>query len=165
MTTAALTVGLVLILGAAWLRAAGSAVARIPRADALRDASDGVKGAGEIATLLDDRETISPAVGVVGAALLVMGAALGAVFLAGNVTSYALLLVAIGVGLLVFLLGELIPRRLGMINPRFIAYHSHRLLRAAVMLGGWANELIPEIEGDEEEPDEFVDEEAEEQER
>lgn len=165
MTTAALTVGLVLVLGAAWLRAAGSAVARIPRADALRDASDGVKGADEVAALLDDRETISSAVGVVAAALLVMGAALGAAFLAGGLTSSSALLVALGAGLLVFLLGELIPRRLGMINPRFTAYHSHRLLRAAVRLGGWANELIPEMEGAEDEPHVVEEEEAEDQER
>jgi putative hemolysin len=165
MTTAALTVGLVLLLGAAWLRAAGSAVARIPRADALRDESDGVKGAGEVAALLDNRETISPAVGVVASALLVLSAALEAAFLAADVTSSGVWLVAIGAGLLVFLLGELIPRRLGMINPTFIAYHSHRLLRAAVLLGGWANELIPEMEGTEEEPDEVQEEEAEDQER
>jgi putative hemolysin len=165
MTTAALAVGLVLILGAAWLRAAGSAVARIPRADALRDASDGVKGADEVAALLDHRETISPAVGVVASALLVMGAALAAAVLAVDVTSYGVVLVAIGAGLLVFLLGELIPRRLGMVSPRFIAYHSHRLLRVVVLLGGWANELSPEVEGAEEEPAEPEEEDAEEQER
>lgn len=165
MTTAALAVGLVLILGAAWLRAAGSAVARIPRADALRDASDGVQGADEVAALLDYRETISPAVGVVASALLVMGAALAAAVLAVDVTSYGVVLVAIGAGLLVFLLGELIPRRLGMVSPRFIAYHSHRLLRVVVLLGGWANELSPEVEGAEEEPAEPEEEDAEEQER
>lgn len=165
MTEASLAVGLLLILAAAWLRAAGSAVARVPRADALRDASDGVKGAAEVAGLLDDRETISPAVGVVASALLVMGAALGAAFLAEDVTSSGTLLVAIGAGLLVFLLGDLIPRRVGTIKPDLIAYRSRRLLRAAVRLGGWANDLIPEMEGDEDEADEVEYEDAEEQER
>jgi magnesium and cobalt exporter, CNNM family len=165
MTAPALVFAIVLVLVAAWLRAAGSAVARIPRADALRDASDGHKGASAVADLLDDRETISPAVGVVASALLVIGAALVAAFLAHDATSSGALLVALGAGLLVFLLGDLIPRRLGSMSPRPIAYRSHRLIRAAMLLGGWANELLPEMEAEEDQPIEIEDEEAEEQER
>ena len=41
------------MLFAFWLRAAGTAIARVPRADALRDESDGVKGAETVVELLE----------------------------------------------------------------------------------------------------------------
>lgn len=165
MTVVVLVVGVVLVLGAAWLRAAGSALARIPRADALRDASDGVSGASQVADLLDDRGTISPAVGAVASALLVLGAALGAAVLSNGSTTGNALLVATGAGLLVFLVGDLVPRRLGAVKPTFVAYHSYRALAVAVSLGGWANELLPEVETVEEESDDVDEEDSDEQER
>ncbi len=161
MTVAALVVGSLLMLTAAWLRAAGTAITRIPRADALRDASDERKGAAEVAELLDDRDLISPAVGVVVSALLIFGATLGAVFLGRGVSETGGLLVAFCVGLFVFLVGDLVPRRLGAAQPRFFAYRSAGLLGFAIRLGGWANDLLPEAEGDEVEPAEDDEEDAE----
>lgn len=165
MTVATLAVGLLSVLLAGWLRAAGSAIGRVPRADALRDASDDVRGASGVAKLLDNRETISPAVGVVASALLVMGAALGAASLVESASTSGAVVIAIGTGLLVFLVGDLIPRRLGAINPTFVAYRSHGLLRFAVRAGGWANDLIPELETDDLEALLEDEEDADEQER
>jgi CBS domain containing-hemolysin-like protein len=143
-------IGAVLALGlAAWLRAAGSAITRVHRADALRDASDEVGGSEIVAELLEDREVITPAVAVVGSALLVVAAVAGtAVFSAGKTLG-----VAIGyslvVFLVVFLLGDLAPRQLGRRRPRSIAYFSARLLALAVRFGGWANDLIYDSNEDE----------------
>ncbi|MDH3189216.1 MAG: hypothetical protein OEM39_01030, partial [Acidimicrobiia bacterium] len=76
MTVFTMIVAFLLLALAGWMRAAGSAVSRVPRADALKASADGVRGAETIAGLLDDRESISPAVGAVGSGLLVFSAAL-----------------------------------------------------------------------------------------
>ena len=55
MIGAVLLVAVALLLLAFWIRAAGTAVTRVPRADALRDASDGAKGAEAVAGMLDER--------------------------------------------------------------------------------------------------------------
>jgi CBS domain containing-hemolysin-like protein len=166
MTTVALTVAVLLVLFSAWLRAAGTAITRIPRADALRDASDEVKGAETVAELLEQRENIVPAVGVVASAFLVVGAVLATAGIAGDLTSSAgAMLLAVVVALVAFLVGDLIPRRLGRLNPTGLAYRSHHILSWSVRLGGWANELLPEGENGFEEEEDFADDEADEHER
>ncbi|MGH3650627.1 MAG: hemolysin family protein [Acidimicrobiia bacterium] len=165
MIPLALSVVGLIVLFAAWLRAAGTAITRVPRADALRDASDDIDGAGTVAELLDNRETITPAVGVVASAFLVVGAVVGTAVLARTASLGRALVIAIGVGLLAFLIGDLIPRRLGRLNPAGLAYRSHLLLRWSVRLGGWANDLLPEVDNGFEEADETEDEEADEHER
>jgi CBS domain containing-hemolysin-like protein len=164
MTTLALSAAGLIVLFAAWLRAAGSAITRVTRADALRDASDDVDGAATVAELLDNREAITPAVGVVASAFLVVGAVIGTAVLARRASVAGALVVAIGVGLLAFLIGDLIPRRLGRLNPAGLAYRSHLLLSWSVGLGGWANDLLPEVDNGFEEA-ETQDEEADEHER
>ena len=165
MTVTALIVAACFVLFAAWLRAAGTAIIRIPRADALRDASEGAKGAPTVAALLEERENITPAIGVVASAFLVLGAALATAYLVTELTSPGVLLVAIGVGLLSFLVGDLIPRRVGRLNPRGLAYRSSSLLAWSMRLGGWANDLLPDVDNGDVDEDEELDEEAEEQER
>jgi CBS domain containing-hemolysin-like protein len=164
MTTLALSAAGLIVLFAAWLRAAGTAITRVTRADALRDASDDVDGAATVAELLDNREAITPAVGVVASAFLVVGAVIGTAVLARRASVAVALVVAIGVGLLAFLIGDLIPRRLGRLNPAGLAYRSHLLLSWSVGLGGWANDLLPEVDNGFEEA-ETQDEEADEHER
>ncbi len=165
MSFAALTVATVFLLLAAWLRASGTAVTRLPRADALRDASEEVKGAETIARLLDDREAVGPAVGAVASALLVLASVVATAVLARVESLSTSVLVALGVGAVAFMVGDLLPRGLGRISPAKLAYRSHGLLRSAVALGGWANDLLPdvEIEGVDEEDDE--EDEADEAER
>lgn len=55
MTPLALILAVSLLVLAAWMRAAGSALSRVPRADALKAASDEVGGARVVADLLNDR--------------------------------------------------------------------------------------------------------------
>jgi len=142
MTVATLVAAFFALGLAGWLRAAGSAITRVARADALRDASEEVRGASVVAELLEEREVITPAVAVVGSALLVVAAVAGtAVFSAGK-TLGAAIGSSVLVFLVVFLLGDLAPRQLGRRKPRAIAYFSAGLLKLAVRLGGWANDLI-----------------------
>jgi putative hemolysin len=154
MIALTLVIAVLLLLLAASLRAAGTAITRVPRADALRDASDDVKGAESVAGMLDDREVIGPAVGVAGSALLVMSATLGvATVVAGDDAGGAIWL-GLVVGLIVFLIGDLLPRGLGRVAPHQIAYRAAGVLGVAIRLGGWANDLIFESE---ESPDAEVD--------
>ncbi len=152
MTLLLVVVTVLLLLLAFWLRAAGTAISRVPRADALRDESEGVKGAEAVADLLDEREVIAPAVGVVASGLLILSAVIAVVLVVDGLEGTQSLLGAIGVGVVVFLLGDLVPRRAGRWNPRRIAYMSARFLTLSVAFGGWANDLLPEEE-DETEPE------------
>jgi CBS domain containing-hemolysin-like protein len=142
MNAVTLVVAFLALGMAAWLRAAGSAITRVARADALRDASEDVRGAGTVADLLEDREVITPAVALVGSALLVVAAVAGTAVLAAGKTLTAAIGFSILVFFVVFLLGDLAPRQIGRRRPRAIAYFSAGLLKLAVRLGGWANDLI-----------------------
>ena len=150
MNAAIIIVAVAALALAAWLRAAGSAITRVPRADALRDEADGVRGAGIVAELLEEREAITPAVAMVGSALLVVAAVAGTALVAAEQTLGTAIAYAGIVFMVVFLLGDLAPRQLGRRRPRSIAYRSARLLAVAVSLGGWASDLITESNGDDE---------------
>lgn len=165
MSILVLVLAVVVLLFAAWLRAAGTAVTRVPRADALRDAADGRPGAATVAEILDDREIIGPAVGVVVSALLVVGVVLGTADLIRDRTLGGALLVSAAVGLVSFLVADLVPRRLGRLNPTALAYRSNRVLKWAITLGGWANDLLPDVDNGFGEPADLADEDAEEHER
>ncbi len=156
MTALVFVIAGLLLLLAAWLRAAGTAITRVPRADALRDASEEVKGAQAVAEMLDDREIIAPAVGVVASALLVVSTALAVAVVAANEAAVWLALL---VGIIVFLIGDLVPRGIGRVAPHRIAYRSAPVLGVAIGLGGWANDLIFEAEVDQ--TDELDDDEEE----
>ncbi|MGH8914788.1 MAG: hemolysin family protein [Acidimicrobiia bacterium] len=150
---------------AAWLRAAGSAIGRVPRADALRDASEEVRGARVVAGLLDEREAITPAVALVGSALLVIAAVAATAALGAGQTLASAIAYSVAVFLVVFLLGDLAPRQIGRRRPRPLAYRSALLLATAVRLGGWANDLIYDSNDDEDGGEEAPPEEGAEQER
>ncbi len=149
MTSLAVVVAAASLLLAGWLRSAGTAISRIPRADALRAASEDKPGADTVAELLAEREAITPAVGIVSSALLVIAAVVAmAVF--GSASSLGgALLSAVVVGVVVFLGGDLLPRQIGRRRPTAIAYRSGALVSSAVRLGGWANDLLPEPAEDE----------------
>ncbi len=165
MSFATLVVAVVALALAAWLRAAGSAITRVPRADALRDASEDVGGARIVAELLDDRDAITPAVALVGSALLVVAAVAGTAVLAAGQTLGSAIAYSVAVFLVVFLLGDLAPRQVGRRRSRSVAYRSARLLSLSVKLGGWANDLIYDSNDDEETGEEPTPEEGAEQAR
>lgn len=144
MSAAAVLVAVSALVVAFWMRAAGTAISRIPRADALRDASDGISGAEQVAELLEEREAITPAVGLVASALLVIAAVVTMAVVVPGTSGGGALLIALAVGVTVLLLGDLLPRQLGRRWPRGIGYRSSGLLSVAVKLGGWAIELMPD---------------------
>jgi CBS domain containing-hemolysin-like protein len=148
MSAVILIVAIVALAFGAWLRLAGSALTKVPRADALRDAADDVKGAGKVARLLEERDDITPAVAMAGSAMLLMAAVAGTVrVVAGQPMSTAVGYAAL-VFLFVFLIGDLIPRQLGRRRSHPIAYRSAGLLEIAVALGGWATDLISDTNGE-----------------
>lgn len=149
----------ILLLIGGWLRAAGSAVTQIPRADAHHDAAEKVGGARIIAGLLDDRSLIQPAVGMVGTGLLIVAAVVGVAAVERAFTDVALTLAVVVTALVVFLIGDMLPRLVGRSRSRFVAYRSAPLLAAAVRLGGWAADRVVDENGstasdDDEEGDE-----------
>lgn len=144
MSAAAVLVAVSALVVASWMRAAGTAISRIPRADALRDASDGISGAEQVAELLEEREAITPAVGLVASALLVIAAVVTMAVVVPGTSGGRALLIALAVGVTVLLLGDLLPRQLGRRWPRGIGYRSSGLLSVAIKLGGWAIELMPD---------------------
>jgi CBS domain containing-hemolysin-like protein len=148
VSVAAIVVALAFLTLATWLRAAGTAMTRIPRADALRDSSEHVRGAEAVSRLLEEREAINPAVSVVAVALLVASAVLFTAVLVSGESLAADLGIALVIWLLVFLIGDLIPRQLGR-RRTSIAYRSAAMLGFAIRLGGWANDLLPEPEPEE----------------
>ena len=166
MSVFVIVLAAVCLVMAAWLRAAGTAVTSIPRADALRDGAEHVSGAVTVAELLEDRELINPAVSVVAVALLVTSAVLGTALAASSAGLGSSVGYAMVVGLSVFFVGDLVPRQVGRHRTRMIAYRSARLLSVAMRLGGWANDLLPEPDSDESDRESTsASDEADEQER
>ena len=111
MTPLLVVAAVVLLLLAFWLRAAGTAITRVPRADALRDESDDVVGAETVADLLDEREVIGPAVGVVASALLIFSSVFATVVVVADRSVGEAVAGAIAVGIVAFLVGDLFPRQ------------------------------------------------------
>lgn len=165
MSAAVLVSAGVLLLIAGWVRAAGTAVTRVPRADALRDGSDGDAGARRVADLLDERDAITPAVGVVVSFLLVMASVLATVSIAGDRDLGAAIGPALLIGAVIFIVGDPLARSMGRWKPHLIAYRSSWLLTVAVGLGGRANDLLSEPENQEIPLEPPAPEDVEEQER
>ena len=133
---------------AAVIRAAGAALVRTPRADALHDAAEGRAGAGEVAGLLEDRARLQPSLSLVHSVLLV-AAALPAAWALGTVFGgWGLAAALAAAGAVLVLAGEMLPRTLGRRRPRRLAYRFARLLRAAVSAGGRTADLIEDEEGE-----------------
>jgi CBS domain containing-hemolysin-like protein len=148
MSAVILIVAIVALALAAWLRLAGSALTKVPRADALRDAADDVKGAGKVAKILEERDDITPAVAMAGSAMLLVSAVAGTVLVVAGQPLGTAVGYAAPVFIFVFLIGDLIPRQLGRRRSHTIAYRSAGLLEIAVALGGWAIDLISDTNGE-----------------
>jgi CBS domain containing-hemolysin-like protein len=149
VTVLALAVSVVLASFAAALRFGGASLVRTPRADALHDAAEGIRGADRVARLLEDRPAIQPSLGLVHAAALVAASIPAAWALTALASGWVLLGVLIGLGIVLVLLGDSLPRSFGRARPRKPAYRLARLLETAVRVGDRANDLI-EIDDDEE---------------
>jgi putative hemolysin len=150
MTDLALTLAAVLALLAAVLRFGGAALVRTPRAQALRDAAEGRRGAARAASLLEDRVSLQPSLAVVSTALLVAAALPAAWALAVRLSGWALAGALAGLGLVLVVGGDLLPRSLGRARPRLAAYRLAGLLAPAVRVGERATDLLQEDEDEDE---------------
>lgn len=148
MIILAVAVAVFLILLAAVLRAAGASLVRTSRADALHDASEGDERAARLADLLEDRAAIQPALGTVLSAVLVAAAVLATWVLTDQLDGVRLVVGLVGLGLVLVLVGDLLPRSWGRSHARSVAYFLARPLELAVRLGGRAVDLV--IDEDEE---------------
>ena len=151
MMAAAVAAALLVVL-AAWLRAAGSAVSQLPRADAYHDAAEEVRGAAAVASVLDDRSQITPAVGMANSAIMVIATLLAAAVVYEEWSGSGVVLALVGTGLVMFMLGDLLPRIIGRSRPKAVSYKSGMLLAGAVRLGGWAAERLVDDNGNSSEP-------------
>ncbi len=151
VTGLALGLSAVFTLVAAAIRLGGASLVRTPRAEALHDSAEGDRRAARVAALLEDRTIIQPSLGMVHAALLVAAAIPAAWALAALLSGWLLLGALFGLGLILVLLGDLLPRSFGRARPRRPAYLFSWLLEGAVKIGERASDLIQDDEDEEEE--------------
>jgi CBS domain containing-hemolysin-like protein len=153
---AAFVFSAVLVLLTAILRAAGAALVRTPRADALHDAGEGNLRAEVVATLLEERNRIQPALGTVVTTLLILAVIPASWAMERILSGWQLGLAFIAMTLLIVLLSDLIPRTIGRSRSRSFAYRFSRILKVAIRIGDAANDLVSD---DEEDDDDENDEE------
>lgn len=154
--------GLLTVL-AGLLRFGGASLLRTHRADALRDAAAGRKGAARVATLLEDPVSVQPSIGMVHIAVLVAAAIPGTWALAALVSGPGLVGVLLALGVVLVFAGDTLPRSVGRTVPRTPAYRLSVVLTWAVRLGRRAADFMAD-DSDETEADADDDDTAEEQE-
>ena len=140
--TGAIILSLGALVLAALLRAGLTSAMRTPRANALRDASEGRKGAKTIASLLENRDLIHPSVNAVQSALLLIAAVPAAWLIARRSSGGALAVSLTGLILAVWLIGDFLARAFGRSRPPSLAYQLAPLLHIAVRWGRAANDFV-----------------------
>lgn len=163
MSEIAFGLGAVVAITAAVLRFAGSSLLHTPRADALRDAADGDRGAARVAEMLERPPLVlQPSIGAVHSALLV-AAAIPLTWAVTTVASGAALGGAfLGLGALLVAFGDVIPRSLGRRRPGRAAYRTWWLTQPAAAVGRLAADLLVADDGEELSPEDADDQESEE---
>ncbi len=146
----AVAVAAVVVLSlAGLLRAGGASLVRSPRADALRDEADGVRGAGAVAHLLEDRSNIQPALGTSVTFLIVLAVIPLAWALTDTLSGAGLGAALLTLAVFLVILVDVIPRWIGRNRPGSIAYRLTPILRPAIAFGAAAGDLIADMEEDE----------------
>ena len=153
MIATAFAFSAVLVLLTAILRAAGATLVRTPRADALHDAGEGNQRAAVVATLLEERNRIQPALGTVVTTLLILAVIPASWAMERILSGWQLGLAFIAMTLLIVLLSDLIPRTIGRSRSRSFAYRFSRMLRVAIRIGDAANDLVSDDDEDEDDED------------
>ncbi len=153
MIAAAFAFSAVLVLLTAILRAAGATLVRTPRADALHDAGEGNPRAEVVATLLEERNRIQPALGTVVTTLLILAVIPASWAMERILSGWQLGLAFIVMTLLIVLLSDLIPRTIGRSRSRSFAYRFSRILKVAIRVGDAANDLVSDDEEDDDDED------------
>ncbi len=149
---------LVLFVGVAGLlRAASVSMMRIPRADALRAAAEGTRGAARAAELLEERDAIVPAVNVAHLTLVVVAAVTATWLIVRSSTGLPVAVALAAVAAVVLLVADLIPRAVGRRRSLQLAYRLVGIVAAAVAVGAFATEFVVDEEDDEPEDDPLED--------
>jgi CBS domain containing-hemolysin-like protein len=134
------------MLIAGTLRAGGASLVRTSRADALKAAAAGTKGAERVVRLLEDRVKLQPALGTSITFLIVLAVVPLTWVLTDTLTGWqlgvSLLLMAVALLLLV----DVIPRRIGSTRPASVAYKLSLPLSFAVRFGLAAGDLIADVD-------------------
>jgi CBS domain containing-hemolysin-like protein len=143
-----LVAALALVLIAGTLRAGGASLVRTSRADALKAAAAGTKGSERVVKLLEDRVKLQPALGTTVTFLIVLAVVPLTWALTDTVSGLKLGLSLLLMAVVLLLLVDVIPRRIGATRPASVAYRLSRPLTGAVWFGLLAGDLIADVDED-----------------
>jgi len=141
-------VAFVLVAVAAVLRAGGSSLIRTPRADALRDASEGNPGSETAARLLEERSEIQAALGTTITALVVLAVIPLTWAITDTLSGIELGVTLIVMTVALLLLVDVVPRWVGRNRPGSLAYRFAAALSVAIAVGAAAADLIADPDED-----------------
>lgn len=158
----ALVVSALLLLLAGLTRAGAASLVSTPRADALHDAAEHIAGAARVASLLEDRQMIVPAVNIVHSILLVAATLPAAWGLSSRLAGLGLVVALVGFGVTVVVIGDLVPRAIGRSRTRHLAYRLSPLLTLFVSIGSKAADMM--YDEDDDDDDDLTDAEQDDQE-
>lgn len=153
----------VVLLVAAVIRSGAASLVRTARADALRSAAEGVRGAEAAAKLLEHRARLQPSFGTAVTFLIVLAVIPLTWAITDTLSGAPLAIALFGMAIALVLLVDVVPRWIGGNNPGHLAYRVMWLLRAAYAFGSAASDLISDPE-DDDLPDEADQSDAEERE-
>lgn len=142
MIPLAFVVSAILLLVTSALRAAGAALVRTSRADALHDAAEGNEGAAAVADLLELRARIQPALAPVLTGLLVLAVIPLTWAVSSLVSGWWLALVVLVMAVVLVIVTDLVPRTIGRSRSSSLAYRLAPLLAVSIRLGDAANDLV-----------------------
>ena len=144
--SAGLVAALVLVFTAATLRAGGASLVRTSRADALKAAAAGTKGAERVVKLLEDRAKLQPALGTSVTFLIVLAVVPLTWVLTDAISGWRLGVSLLLMAVVLLLVVDVIPRRIGSTRPATVAYKLSLPLSAAVSFGLVAGDLIADVD-------------------
>ncbi len=142
MIPLAFGVSAILLLVTATLRAAGAALVRTSRADALHDAAEGNERAAVVADLLELRARIQPALAPVLTGLLVLAVIPLTWAVSSLVSGWWLALIVLIMAIVLVIVTDLVPRTIGRSRSSSLAYRLASLLAVSIRLGDAANDLV-----------------------
>lgn len=146
MTIVAWVFAVGLLTLAAVLRAGAASIVRTARADALRAAADGAKGADTTARLLEDRTNLQASLGTTVTLLLVL-AVIPLTWAISATLSGATLAIALGaMAVALVILVDVVPRWIGRQRPGALAYRLAGILRVAYAVGAMTSDLIVDVD-------------------
>ncbi|MCZ7532811.1 MAG: hemolysin family protein [Acidimicrobiia bacterium] len=145
---AGLAIAFLFVVVAATLRAGGASLVRTARADALKAVTAGTKGADKVASLLENRSQLQPALGTTITFLTVLAVIPLTWAITDTISGWALGLTLLGMASALLIVVDILPRRLGRLRPGWLAYRLSTALAFAVWFGEFAGDLIAEVDED-----------------